>query len=278
MNGYLVISIGLVLVGVGGFLGFYGAQLNNRADNATTSDTFNTQIGKVLGAIASAKEAVGREVPSGSGAGLSTTPEPATSAARREAQQKLVDIEQDFSQWASDFIGNRDLKRLELEREALETRTKEIQISKDYRPLFQYAVDALRGIIQAYNQKAGSNFSAQLTDLPMNLYLGDSLQCDIGTIDFGFDTKWHVYVYANKPPQTDNPPFFQIDVQNLRFKTSDAFRIQIVAPNFRLIGFGGGVAGAARIDAEKPLDSFQAPIRSSLQRLVETQIASLPAK
>jgi len=51
-----------------------------------------------------------------------------------------------------------------------------------------------------------------------------------------------------------------------------------VDQRFKVIGFGGGIAGAAKVDTEGPLDSLRDPIRISLQRLVEAQISSLPNK
>ena len=133
MNGWLIIVLGLVLVGAGGFLGFYGAQLNNRADNATASEGFNTKIATVLDAIASAKASINAQGVAGQAAvGNPTVSTDAQTdpRAREEAQKKLANIEQNFSSWASDFIAERDLKRSELERTKLAERNNELEISK----------------------------------------------------------------------------------------------------------------------------------------------------
>jgi hypothetical protein len=248
--------------------------LANQKSNEDTAQIVTDKVNKFLERIDTVEKNVAIQ-PASSPKGDSAAAAEATSA-RREAQQKLADIQNDFSQWAADFVKNRDLKKVELDRAKLETRGTEIQISKDYRPLFQHAVDTLRGIIDAYNKKAGTNFKVQLSDLPANLYIPDNLLCEIGVVDFGDDVRWRVYVYANKPAAADNPPFFNIDIQHPHFNMNDAFRIQITPPNFKIIAYGGGVATAAKVDTTQPLDSFEVPIRSSLQKLVETQITSLP--
>jgi hypothetical protein len=247
--------------------------LANQKSNEDTARLVTNQVNKFLKRIDSVEKNVAIQPAPSSKADSAAVAE--TASARREAQQKLADIQNDFSQWASDFIKNRDLKKVELDRAKLETRGTEIQMSKNYRPLFQHAVEMLRGIIDAYNEKAGANFKVHLSDLPANLYLPETRSCEIGAVDFGHDLKWRMYVYANKPAAADNPPLLNIDIQ-YPHAMSDSFRVQITPPNFKIIAYGGGVATAAKVDTTQPLDSFETPIRSSLQKLVETQITSLP--
>ncbi len=266
--------IGLFFGGLSAFFLYYGTHLANQRGNQETSQTVTTEVDKVLKRVDAVERSIATQPPSNLAGDSSQTPLP-NSAARREAQQKLADIQQDFSQWASDYIKHRDLKKLELDREKLAARTEELKISNDYRPLFQCAVDAVRGIIQAYNKQAGTDFRIQLNDVPMNLYLPDSFVCEIGTVDFAGTVKWRAYISATKPANPTQPPLFQIDIQYPHFNTNDAFRIEIQPPNFKLVAFGGGVATAARLDTVQPLDSFQVPVRAAIQKLVETQISSL---
>ncbi|HAF16298.1 MAG TPA: hypothetical protein DCK99_21890 [Blastocatellia bacterium] len=277
MSGNLVIVTGLVLIAIGGFLGFYGAQLNSRADNAQASKGFKAGIDKVLNTIASVKQSVAVQGGASGAATPSTTiQQPLDSEANKEAEKKLSNIEQDFSQWASDFIKNRDLKKLDLERQKLDARSKELEISKKYRPLLQYTIDVLKRVLQAYNATASAAFDIRLSDLPNNLYAVDTTVCEIGTVEFGSGVKWHVYVIVNKPADERNSPYFQIDIQDPRIKTSDVFRIEPTPPNFTVHSYGGGIAGVANKDTVGPLSSFESPIREIVQRLVETQISSLP--
>jgi len=97
-------------------------------------------------------------------------------------------------------------------------------------------------------------------------------------LGIGFGAISAAFLHVGADPK--NPPYFQIDIQNAGLSSGDAYRIQIdaAASLFRLFGYGGGIATAAKIDTSKPLDSFQEPIRSSLERLVETQISSLPSQ
>jgi hypothetical protein len=255
---------------------YYGSHLSNQKSSQDTADLVHKEVNKVLERIDTAKQSVAVQPAGVTGsAQMGTASTNVTS--QREAQQQLADIEKDFSQWASNFIKNRDLKKLEFDRQQLDTRTKEIEISNKCRPLFQYAIDSLRGIIHAYNDKAGSNFKAELRDLPTNLYPSEDLIFQIGKIDFGDGVSWNIYTYVNKPARADAPPFFQIDISGTARGSGDVYRIQINSDQsaFHLFTSGGGIATAAKIEGSKPLDDFKDTIRSTLERLIETQISSL---
>lgn len=246
--------------------------LANQKSNEDTAQTVTNEVKKVLTKINTVEKTIATKPSSDSSS------EPSAAAARQAAQQTLATIQQDFSQWAANFIKDRDLRKLELDREKLTARTEELKISTDYRPLFQYAVDALRGTIEAYNKQAGTDYRIQLTDVPTNLYPSDSFFFEIGTIDFAGAVKWRAYISAQKPADPQHLPQFQIDIQYPNFNTNDAFRIVIQPPNFKLVAFGGGIAAAARLDTSQPLESFQVPIRAGVQKLVETQISALAAQ
>ena len=267
------ILLGVLFAGLSAFFLYYGTHLANQRSNHETAETVTSEVQKVLDRIDSVGNSIATQSPSSIGGGSAQTGSP-SSAARQEAQQKLADIQGDFSRWASEYIKNRDLRKLELDRQKLAARTEELKISNDYRPLFQCAVDALRGTIDAYNKKAGTDYRIQLIDLPTNLYPSESFFFEVGTIEFAGGVKWRAYISAQKPADPQRPPLFQIDIQYPNFNTNDAFRIEIQPPHFKLIGFGGGVAAAARLDTEQPLDSFQAPIQAAIKKLVETQISS----
>jgi hypothetical protein len=271
------ILLGVLFAAASAYFLAYGTHLANRRNNAETADTVRTELAKFSERVATVQKSVSVQ-PSGVTGTMETGKPSPNAASQRQAQQELADIEKDFSNWASNFIRNRDLKKLELDRQQLEARTTEMEISTKYRPLFQYAVDCLRGIINAYNEKAGSKFKAEFHDLPSNLYPHDNLIFNAGTIDFG-DANWNFYIACNKPADPNNPPIFQIDIHNAGISSSDSYRIQIFPGRslFQLFAFGGGVATAAKIETSHSLENFEEPMRSSLERLVETQISYFPS-
>lgn len=268
MTGWLIIIIGLVLVAVGGFLGFYGAQLNNRADNARASKDFNSQIANVLSAIESAKEAASSSPPPAAG----------SSQARTEAQKRLATIEQDFSRWASGFIAQRDLKKSELERTKLQERSKELEVSASYRKIFQSVIDVLRGAVDAYNSRAGTTFQVGLRDLPGNLYEVSDRPMEFGAVKFRDGIQWRVRLWSERPVHETRLPHLDIVIEDPSQAGPDIVQIGLILPDYTIAVSGGGIVTAANITARESLASYESTLRIHLQRLLETQIAALPTK
>lgn len=274
MNGWVVIVLGLVLVGVGGFLGFYGSHLNNQASNDAASVTLTEKIGEVLAKIAEAKNSV-----------QNTTTSPTQSNAadsKRSADQdikkkKLDNIGEDFSFWAAGFLKNRSAKKLELDRLRETSKIEEKRISDQCRPIFQYAIEVLRGSMAAYNSTAGTNYATALKDLPANLYETDGESFDVGTIQFSTEAIWRVNVGVYRPPRDNSPPVFFVTIPSVKVgESSDSFRIEVRPTMLVLQTGGGGIAGTANVDSTPLISSYQVPLRAALERLLEAQITSLP--
>ena len=197
-----------------------------------------------------------------------------------EAQQKLARIEEDFSRWASNFIAQRDIKKSELERSRLEERQKELEISRVYRNVFQYAVEVIRASITAYNSKAGTHFQLAIPDLPLNLYDVRDRPWIIGTLDFGGGAKWTVRIWSERPADVARLPFLELVIENPGFQNPgpDLVRISIEPPNYNVVTRGGGLLAAVNLNAHEALDSYEKTLPGYLQTLIETQIASLQTK
>src|SRR5260370_630267 len=101
MNGWIVIIIGLILVGAGGFLGFYGAALTNRADNETASNTLNAKISEVLARLDTAER---NAPPTGQTSPTQRTPSAQSPTAATDRTREIASITRDFKAWASQFV------------------------------------------------------------------------------------------------------------------------------------------------------------------------------
>jgi hypothetical protein len=253
----------------------YGALLANRKDNQKTTDTVRTEIGKFSAQIATVQQSVSVQ-PSGVAATGQTGTPSLNTASQRDAQKELTDIEGNFSQWASNYIKDRDLKRLGVERQRLESRGNEIGVSKRIQPIFQRAIDAIRAAINAYNAKAGSNFKTDLQDIPPNLY-SDPAPVQLGTVTFTPETQWIVQYYAEKPAALDRPPYLYIDIKTEHFRQGeDQIRIYPRENNLAITTFGGGIVSASKLAPNYPIATLNESVDTIVRQLVETQISSLP--
>jgi hypothetical protein len=266
---WLGIFFGAVSVG---FL-YYGTSLGNLRSNQDTAETVRTEVNKVLQRIDTVKESVAVHPSGVSGKTLVGTPVPEP-ASQRQAQRELDDIDRNFSTWASNFIKDRDLKKLTLERQQLDARAAEIELSKKYRPIFQRMIDAIRAAIAAYNAETRSDFKTDLHDLPSNLYVSRP-EFDLGTVTFTPDTKWTVSFFTEKPASADRSPYFQIDIQGSG-QSPDQLRVFLSPSDLRIATIGGGIMSAAKLSQTYPTASANESAETIVRQLIETQISSLP--
>jgi hypothetical protein len=270
MNWAYVLS---VVLGAGSlYIAYYGAQLANTADNDQTSKEVNKKFDSVLAEIAIVKKSL--RTPPNNVVGKAESLAPPHEA----AQQKLANIEQDFSRWASNFIKERDLKKSELERTKLEERNKELEISRSYRKVFQEVIDILRAAVKAYNASAETNFDVQLPDLPVNLYDIHDQPTEIGNVKFRDGTRWRVRLWSERPVHETRLPHLDLVIEDAAFAGNDVVQIMLIPPDYTIASQGGGIVTAADLNTRKPIDSYQQTLRPPLQRLIETQIAALPQK
>jgi hypothetical protein len=262
MNGWLIIIIGLVFVGVGGFLGFYGAQLNNRADNEAAGKTLSDKIDGALVKMAKVQSTVATAPSQSDGTGASE-------------RNEIETIRQDFSEWASQFLQNRSAKKLELDRLKIQSKSEEIRISAMCRPIFQYAIEVLRGAVAAYNLRARTTYKISLKDLPDNLYDITGTNFDVGTIEFGSNQTWKINVTVYRPPRDNSPPVFFVIIPNAKQgEPDDSFRIEVGATTLVFQTGGGGIAGTANVDGAPAITDYEPAVRKAFERLLEAQITS----
>jgi hypothetical protein len=262
-----------VLFGAASLLCLY---LANQKSNQDTNRTVATEVNKVLERI----DAVQKTVASSSATGITTSPSvsapSANAASRRDAQQQLDDIDRNFSHWVSNFIKSRDLKKITLQNQQLEARATELELSKQYRPIFQRIVDGIRAAITAYNATTGTDFKAHLKDLPSNLYVSAPDEREFGTVVFATDVAWTVRFYSEKPARADRLPYFQIDIRSGSASVEDQLRVYLNPPDLTIGTFGGGVVSAAKLSEKYPIASANQSTETIVQQLIETQISSLP--
>jgi hypothetical protein len=164
---------------------------------------------------------------------------------------------------------------LELEQRRLDDRATEIQLSTQYRPIFQAIIDGIRAAISAYNAKTGSNFTVRLHDLPSNLYATPG-SIELGTVVFAPDVKWYLTFYSERPAASRPLPYLQLNILGGQSSPADQLRINIDRQNLTVTAWGGGIATAAKLAASYRISSANDSVRKIVQQLVETQISSLP--
>ncbi|MEJ7673671.1 MAG: hypothetical protein WKF59_13460 [Chitinophagaceae bacterium] len=88
-----------------------------------------------------------------------------------ETADKVIEVQQEFDDWANNFKKNYVEKKLELTRTNLEGEKIKIELSKDFRYIYVAFLYNLKNLIVSYNQIATSKIQiVSEKDLPFNLF------------------------------------------------------------------------------------------------------------
>lgn len=273
MTGYYLIIGGLVLGGLGGWLVFRGTQLTARADTEGLEKLVNNVFTEIKATRESINLQPTKSQSDTAGAGTKEV------VAARNAQERLSEIEQDFSEKAASYIKNRDIKKLALDRQRLEDRARELELSKTYRPFLQGVIDDIRAATRAYQSEAHLPIQCNLKDLPINLWEGDLEWVELGTVEFPGKVVWGIALSIARPAAVARGiPYITLDVRDPRFKpgSSDQIRFNATPEQFFFTQYGGGIVAAAKAPDHVPLSSAKQSISTVIQALVEVQLSSLP--
>lgn len=143
MNSY-IIGIFVLIVGTG--LGTYLMYVGSGQSSAASQKELMDKIEETRQEIAEAKD--------------STNPD----------KQEIEKIENEFNSWANEFVKNKDLKKLELEKENINTEGSRIALSAKWKPQLDTFLSSIRNIIDAYNRQAGASITYDINKLPENIF------------------------------------------------------------------------------------------------------------
>lgn len=219
MNGYVIITVGLLTAAMGSFLVYYGGHLNQLQANLTPGagsrrfqflngyvvigigllivavGTLVTFYGGQLNSRSDSKE-LEKKIDSTLGqlqaAQRSTSAEGPSGVTKTE---QIRQIEDDFSRWATAFMEKRDERQRQFDQTRLDKRSVEARLSEKYRPLISQFISNLRKTIGAYNAKAGAKIEMNLPEITPNLFDGNY----VGTVVFDSTHAWRITEFVQKP-------------------------------------------------------------------------------
>jgi hypothetical protein len=199
------------------------------------------------------------------------------SADTTEGQARLDRIGEEFLTWAKQFGENRVSKRLEFEEARLRSSAQRFANSRVARPVIAFGVSVLRKSIDAYNANAERHITYEFPNLPENLSSTDTMPWQ-GAVVFADDVAWNVRVPSVSPLSAI--PELLIDFgkkPNVSEPRLDFFLISIEPTKGRVECrlFGTRIPDIDGIRVDLALSDYETGLRSSLQRLLETQLLLL---
>ena len=138
---------GIIINAIGTFLIIYGPEKNTNKENKEIKDKLE-EFGKKLENVK--KENLTFEV----------------------KENKIEELENEFTEWAKNFISNQDEKKLEIEKFEINLREEKVKLSQKWRPFYIYFFENLIKIITAYNSANNTQKISIIENpsFPANIY------------------------------------------------------------------------------------------------------------
>jgi hypothetical protein len=245
MNTHIIVGVLLVALGTGVMI--YGQWTKSKAD----STALETKVDGVLQRIDSIR---------------SGTTDPTKEA-------ELAQVEDDFTQWATDFLRNREQKRIALQRSGLASVEEELRVSAQWRPIYQYVLDTVTNLARAYSAATNEPVVVSLPPLPDNFY-GTRISDYGGKVAFPNKIVWHVGFRSDERARADQGPNMLIFIGTDDFVQSLDSRVQLYPLRDKLIITCAGerVPLIEGVESEIPVSAYHEPLKAALQRLFEAQL------
>jgi hypothetical protein len=128
-------------------------------------------------------------------------------------KSKIETVENEFHQWADEFIKNKESKKLLIKKQKISLTESRIKKSNTWLPGFQAFIDFTKNSIIAYNAKSKSNIQYDLPTIPNDIFIksGNSY---FGSVIFKNDVIWEIAFYPPNELDQDYSPTLHLNIYN----------------------------------------------------------------
>jgi hypothetical protein len=250
MNAYIIVGILIIAFGTG--LMLYGQHIKSRSDSAV----LQVKVEHVLKSIDETKKGEKDEDKTG----------------------KMQQIEQEFKTWATDFLKDREQRKLALAKHQLDSVGEQFKVSNELRPVFEYVLKTIESLARAYNAESGQKVLVDFPPIPSNLY-SQAAEDYRGNVIFPSKVVWRVRFNFSKPPQRQYPPSMQV-IFLLSEKDSFSDSALVIKPEstkneikeFIVIIIGSNVPTTEGIEGRYQVESYRESLKMIMRRLFESQL------
>ncbi len=250
MNGYII--GGILLIALGTLAMVYGQHAKSKVDSSEVSQVVQNKVDEVLKRI---DEVRGDEKDKASAG-------------------KIQQIEQEFQTWASEFLKDRERRKIELARTHLDSSDVQLKVSNEWKPIFEYVLKTIDSLVQAYNAESGEAIKVNFPPVPANLY-SEEAENYAGEVIFPNKVIWSVNFLSAKPPKQESPPTMFIYIKekaDQSYLNSYCTIGSLDKKSFRVHLNGPRVPTAKGIEGIYPFEAYRDSLKTILQRLFEAQL------
>ncbi len=183
MNIYII--IGIIVIGIGTLLIYYGSGKNDRQSQQEITDKIEDTQRKI------------EQLKSNSNVN----------------QEDLVIVENEFANWAKDFVESKEHKKLELEKSVLGEKESRLKLNSLWKPQLNGFLQETKNLILAYNSNTGDSINFEIPDLPENIFLSKTDQYKAKII-FRPDVRWEISIAPAGEYSQNAMIDFRIEIYN----------------------------------------------------------------
>jgi hypothetical protein len=206
-----------------------------------------------------------------------------------ESLDKIGKIESEFNEWADNFLGDIESRKVEQLKSDILIKEKEINLSKKWRHIYQYFFETIKQMLSAYNEKAKIKIEFTLPELPDSLFDKEA-ESFKSVIIFDDINAWTITLSILKPLKEDVIPnivmyFFSVESagNNVREYLSRGYGGKLIVlvfdakdESFR-VHWGDSNFHIRNIETTYSIsmDGYKTSIKELVKALIEFQIINL---
>ncbi|MFC5270270.1 hypothetical protein [Adhaeribacter terreus] len=182
--------IGIVFIAIGTFLTFYGPSIDSKKDKEELNQKFS-EFNNELKSIRR------EDIP------------------QSEKEQKIAELKNEYSQWASEFSNNKELYKLEYQKNNLGLEEKKLAINKEWKYFYSNFFTQLESSVIAYNEysKNGKIEIIEKFQFPSIIFNADHKNF-FYILKFGETIFWKIFILNNQTFKEKELPPIVISVSN----------------------------------------------------------------
>jgi hypothetical protein len=197
---------------------------------------------------------------------------------RKQTEEKIGGLKNDFDSWAEDFEKRRPVKQKQLEQARNASLQKQLQLSADSMPLFSYVIKFVQERVTAYCKKTGRQIRIDIPPLPDNFFATDANNIERSIRFSGGKAQWTFSLNANVPPRDENPPQLGVSITNADGHGANVY-INRLPRSERFVISGNGVFPSPDVTemfGQYGLGKFEPTVQEIFGALIESQLAETP--
>ena len=187
-------------------------------------------------------------------------------------------LEDEFNTWAKKFTQDKQIKKVEAQKEALSVKEKEIELNEKYGVYYKTFFYDLKSYLKAYNEQATPQLIYDIPDFPQNLFPDINTQY-IAKIKFRDKLIWKFAVdLQTKKLSDDRLPTINLVLSN-KYEDEKLLRLpeiifvfDIGRKKIRIVKMSSEVSIGKQLKDEYPLDKYDSTFLDIIKNLIEQQI------